>query len=130
MTVKLTDAQLVMLSAAAQREDHWRLAREHYDDGGYSGGSMDRPALLKLLADVQGRRIDVIVAYNVDRLTRSLADFAKLVELFDKHEVSFVSVTQAFNTTTGMGRLTPRPVSTGGQRKSAPLSIEMSRPAK
>ena len=76
------------------------------DDGGYSGGSMDRPALQRLLADVQARRIDVIVVYKVDRLTRSLADFAKLVELFDKHDVSFVSVTQSFNTTTSMGRLT------------------------
>jgi site-specific DNA recombinase len=67
---------------------------------------MDRPALQKLLIDVQARRIDVIVVYKVDRLTRSLADFAKLVEMFDKHDVSFVSVTQSFNTTTSMGRLT------------------------
>ena len=80
--------------------------RDRYDDGGYSGGSMDRPALQKLLADVEARRIDVIVVYKVDRLTRSLADFAKLVEMFDKHDVSFVSVTQSFNTTTSMGRLT------------------------
>jgi site-specific DNA recombinase len=90
----------------SQAHEGWRLIRDHYDDGGYSGGSMDRPALQKLLADVQARRIDVIVVYKVDRLTRSLADFAKLVELFDKHEVSFVSVTQSFNTTTSMGRLT------------------------
>jgi site-specific DNA recombinase len=90
----------------SQAHEGWRLIRDHYDDGGYSGGSMDRPALQKLLADVQDRRIDVIVVYKVDRLTRSLADFAKLVELFDKHEVSFVSVTQSFNTTTSMGRLT------------------------
>jgi hypothetical protein len=74
--------------------------------GGYSGGAMDRPALQRLLADVRARRIDVIVVYKVDRLSRSLADFAKLVELFDKHDVSFVSVTQSFNTTTSMGRLT------------------------
>jgi DNA invertase Pin-like site-specific DNA recombinase len=84
----------------------WRLLRDHYDDGGYFGGSMDRPALQKLLADVQARRIDVIVVYKVDRLTRSLADFAKLVETFDAHGVSFVSATQSFNTTTSMGRLT------------------------
>jgi DNA invertase Pin-like site-specific DNA recombinase len=84
----------------------WRLIRDHYDDGGFSGGSMDRPALQKLLIDVQARRIDVIVVYKVDRLTRSLADFAKLVETFDAHGVSFVSVTQSFNTTTSMGRLT------------------------
>src|ERR1700677_3039834 len=90
----------------SQAHEGWRLIRDHYDDGGFSGGSMDRPALQKLLADVQARRIDVIVVYKVDRLTRSLADFAKLVETFDAHGVSFVSVTQSFNTTTSMGRLT------------------------
>jgi DNA invertase Pin-like site-specific DNA recombinase len=90
----------------SQAHEGWRLIRDHYDDGGFSGGSMDRPALQKLLVDVQSRRIDVIVVYKVDRLTRSLADFAKLVETFDAHRVSFVSVTQSFNTTTSMGRLT------------------------
>ncbi len=90
----------------SQAHEGWRLLRDHYDDGGYSGGSMARPALQKLLTDVEDRRIDVIVVYKVDRLTRSLADFAKLVDLFDKHDVSFVSVTQSFNTTTSMGRLT------------------------
>jgi site-specific DNA recombinase len=90
----------------SQAHEGWRLMRDRYDDGGFSGGSMDRPALQKLLADVEARRIDVIVVYKVDRLTRSLADFAKLVEMFDKHDVSFVSVTQSFNTTTSMGRLT------------------------
>ena len=80
--------------------------RDRYDDGGFSGGSMERPALQKLLEDVRSGRIDVVVVYKVDRLTRSLADFAKLVELFDARGVSFVSVTQAFNTTTSMGRLT------------------------
>ena len=90
----------------SQAHEGWRLIRDQYNDGGYSGGSMERPALQKLLADVEARRIDVIVVYKVDRLTRSLADFAKLVELFDRHEVSFVSVTQSFNTTTSMGRLT------------------------
>ena len=90
----------------SQAHEGWKLIRTHYDDGGYSGGSMDRPALKRLLDDVRARRIDVIVVYKVDRLTRSLADFAKLVELFDAHQVSFVSVTQAFNTTTSMGRLT------------------------
>jgi site-specific DNA recombinase len=90
----------------SQAHEGWRLIRDHYDDGGYSGGSMVRPALQKLLIDVQARRIDVIVVYKVDRLTRSLADFAKLVEAFDAHGVSFVSVTQSFNTTTSMGRLT------------------------
>jgi site-specific DNA recombinase len=90
----------------SQAHEGWRLIRDHYDDGGFSGGSMDRRALQKLLIDVQARRIDVIVVYKVDRLTRSLADFAKLVETFDAHGVSFVSVTQSFNTTTSMGRLT------------------------
>jgi site-specific DNA recombinase len=90
----------------SQAHDGWTLIRTRYDDGGYSGGSTDRPALQRLLADIRDRRIDVVVVYKVDRLTRSLADFAKLVELFDAHSVSFVSVTQQFNTTTSMGRLT------------------------
>jgi site-specific DNA recombinase len=90
----------------SQAHEGWKLIRDRYDDGGFSGGSLDRPALAKLLDDVRARRLDVIVVYKVDRLTRSLADFAKLVELFDEHEVSFISVTQAFNTTTSMGRLT------------------------
>ncbi len=90
----------------SQAHEGWKLVRERYDDGGFSRGSIERPALQKLLDDVQARRIDVIVVYKVDRLTRSLADFAKLVELFDAHVVSFISVTQAFNTTTSMGRLT------------------------
>src|SRR5208337_4688801 len=90
----------------SQAHEGWRLVRDRYDDGGFSGGSMDRPALQKLLIDVRARRIDVIVVYKVDRLTRSLADFAKPVETFDAHGVSFVSVTQSFNTTTSMGRLT------------------------
>jgi site-specific DNA recombinase len=82
------------------------LIKARYDDGGYSGGSTDRPDLQRLLDDIRARKIDVIVVYKVDRLTRSLADFAKLVELFDSHGLSFVSVTQQFNTTTSMGRLT------------------------
>jgi site-specific DNA recombinase len=90
----------------SQAHAGWSLLKGRYDDGGYSGGSTDRPALQRLLADVAARRVDVIVVYKVDRLTRSLADFAKLVELFDAHAVSFVSVTQQFNTTTSMGRLT------------------------
>jgi site-specific DNA recombinase len=102
------DAQREACEAYIKSQAHegWRLIRERYDDGGFSGGSMDRPALQKLLVDVQARRIDVVVVYKVDRLTRSLADFAKLVETFDAHGVSFVSVTQSFNTTTSMGRLT------------------------
>ncbi len=90
----------------SQAHDGWTLVRTRYDDGGYSGGSTERPALQRLLADIRERKIDIIVVYKVDRLTRSLADFAKLVELFDAHGISFVSVTQQFNTTTSMGRLT------------------------
>lgn len=90
----------------SQAHEGWQLIRTAYDDGGFSGGSLERPALQKLLADVRAGQIDIILVYKVDRLTRSLADFAKLVELFDQHGASFVSVTQAFNTTTSMGRLT------------------------
>src|SRR6266849_2613537 len=90
----------------SQRHEGWASARTRYDDGGFSGGSMERPALQRLLADIQGGRIDIIVVYKVDRLTRSLADFARLVEIFDAQGVSFVSVTQQFNTTSSMGRLT------------------------
>ena len=90
----------------SQAHEGWRCLRDAYDDGGFSGGSMDRPALHQLLAAIRARRVDVVVVYKVDRLTRSLADFAKLVELFDANGVSFVSVTQAFNTTSSMGRLT------------------------
>ena len=90
----------------SQRHEGWALGRTRYDDGGFSGGNMERPALQQLLADIQGGRIDIIVVYKVDRLTRSLADFARLVEIFDAQGVSFVSVTQQFNTTSSMGRLT------------------------
>jgi site-specific DNA recombinase len=102
------DAQYEASSAYIKSQAHagWTLIRSRYDDGGYSGGSTDRPDLQRLLDDIRARKIDVIVVYKVDRLTRSLADFAKLVELFDAHGVSFVSVTQQFNTTTSMGRLT------------------------
>jgi site-specific DNA recombinase len=102
------DAQYDAAQAYIRSQTHagWILIRTRYEDGGYSGGSTDRPALQRLLADVKAGKIDVIVVYKVDRLTRSLADFAKLVELFDGHGVSFVSVTQQFNTTTSMGRLT------------------------
>src|SRR5712671_2560084 len=90
----------------SQRHEGWALTRTRYDDGGFSGGNMVRPALLRLLADIREGRIDIIVVYKVDRLTRSLADFARLVEIFDAQGVSFVSVTQQFNTTSSMGRLT------------------------
>jgi site-specific DNA recombinase len=102
------DAQYDASQAYIRSQAHagWTLLRAKYDDGGFSGGNTDRPALQRLLEDVGAGKVDVIVVYKVDRLTRSLADFAKLVELFDKHNVSFVSVTQQFNTTTSMGRLT------------------------
>src|SRR5271169_3903670 len=90
----------------SQAHEGWKLIKTHYDDGGLSGGTLERPALQSLLVDIQARKIDIVVVYKVDRLTRSLADFAKLVELFEGHGVSFVSVTQQFNTTTSMGRLT------------------------
>jgi DNA invertase Pin-like site-specific DNA recombinase len=90
----------------SQASEGWRALPTRYDDGGYSGGSMQRPALASLMADIAAGRIDVVVVYKIDRLTRSLADFARLVELFDRHNVSFVSVTQQFNTTSSMGRLT------------------------
>jgi site-specific DNA recombinase len=90
----------------SQAGEGWRLVKTAYDDGGFSGATMDRPALKALLAHVKEKRIDVVVVYKVDRLTRSLADFAKIVEVFDAHGVSFVAVTQQFNTTTSMGRLT------------------------
>ena len=91
---------------ASQRSEGWAAIREPYDDGGVSGGTLDRPALQRLLADVEAGLIDVIVVYKIDRLSRSLMDFARLVEIFDRNQVTFVSVTQSFNTTTSMGRLT------------------------
>jgi DNA invertase Pin-like site-specific DNA recombinase len=91
---------------SSQKSEGWILVGDRYDDGGYSGGNIERPGLKRLLADVRAGRIDIIVVYKIDRLSRSLTDFAKLVELFDTHRVTFVSVTQAFNTTTSMGRLT------------------------
>src|SRR6476660_9921211 len=102
------DAQYDASQAYIRSQAHagWTLIRSKYDDGGFSGANTDRPALPRLLDDVRTSKVDVIVVYKVDRLTRSLADFAKLVELFDQHDVSFVSVTQQFNTTTSMGRLT------------------------
>jgi site-specific DNA recombinase len=90
----------------SQASQGWRALPQHYDDPAYSGGNLDRPALKKLLADIEAGRIDVVVVYKIDRLTRSLADFAKLVEAFDARSISFVAVTQQFNTTSSMGRLT------------------------
>ena len=90
----------------SQKHENWQLLPTEYDDGGYSGGNMERPALKRLLLDVQNGLIDIIVVYKIDRLTRSLMDFSKIVEVLDKHNASFVSITQHFNTTTSMGRLT------------------------
>ena len=102
------DAQREAAAAYVKSQAHegWRLIKESFDDGGFSGGSLERPAMQCLLAAIRSKLIDVVVVYKVDRLTRSLADFAKLVEVFDAEGVSFVSVTQSFNTTTSMGRLT------------------------
>ena len=98
------EAALACISS--QKHEGWILVGDRYDDGGFSGGTMERPALQRLLRDVEHGVIDVIVVYKVDRLSRSLTDFARIVEIFERHSVSFVSVTQAFNTTTSMGRLT------------------------
>jgi len=102
------DAQREAAEAYIKSQAHegWKLVRTHYNDGGLSGGTLERPALQALSTDIRARKIDVVVVYKVDRLTRSLPDFAKLIELFEAHGVSFVSVTQQFNTTTSMGRLT------------------------
>jgi site-specific DNA recombinase len=90
----------------SQKHEGWVVLPALYDDGGFSGGTMDRPALQRLLGDIRAGQVDVVVVYKIDRLTRSLFDFAKIVETFDAREVSFVSITQQFNTTTSMGRLT------------------------
>ncbi len=90
----------------SQKHEGWVILPTHYDDGGYSGGTLERPALQRLLDDIRASKVDVVVVYKIDRLTRSLLDFAKIVEVLDAHGISFVSVTQAFNTATSMGRLT------------------------
>jgi DNA invertase Pin-like site-specific DNA recombinase len=91
---------------ASQKHEGWKMLPTRYDDGGISGGTLERPGLKQLLADIDAGRIDMVVVYKIDRLTRSLADLAKLVETLEKAECSFVSVTQAFNTSSSMGRLT------------------------
>jgi DNA invertase Pin-like site-specific DNA recombinase len=102
------DAQREACAAFIQSQKHegWAVLPAQYDDGGYSGGTLERPALERLLADIEAGQVDVVVVYKVDRLTRALSDFAKLVEVFDRQAVSFVSITQQFNTTSSMGRLT------------------------
>lgn len=102
------DAQREACAAyiVSQKAEGWVAIKEQYNDGGFSGGNMDRPGLKRLMDDIQASKVNIIVVYKIDRLTRSLMDFAKLVEVFDKHGVTFVSITQSFNTTTSMGRLT------------------------
>lgn len=115
------DAQREACSAyiLSQASEGWSALPDRYDDGGLSGGSLDRPALQRLLCDVSAGKVDIIVVYKVDRLTRSLLDFSKLVEAFDSAGTSFVSVTQSFNTTTSMGRLLSAPKSD----RSGPTAI-------
>src|SRR6266568_4469412 len=90
----------------SQKAEGWLLVPDRYDDGGVSGATLERPALQRLLADIEAQRVDVVVVYKIDRLSRALMDFTKLVEVFDRNNVTFVSITQSFNTTTSMGRLT------------------------
>lgn len=108
MEFNTLDAQRESCEAyiTSQKSEGWTVSKEQYDDGGFSGGSLERPALNRLLNDIRDGRVHIVVVYKIDRLTRSLMDFAKLVEVFDEHGVTFVSVTQSFNTTTSMGRLT------------------------
>ena len=89
----------------SQAQEGWECLSDRYDDGGFTGGNMDRPALKRLMADIEAGKVDCVVVYKVDRLSRSLLDFARMMEVFEKHHVSFVSVTQQFNTSTSMGRL-------------------------
>ena len=110
----------------SQQHEGWTCLPQHYDDGGFTGGNMDRPALKRLLADIQAGKIDCVVVYKVDRLSRSLLDFARILEIFETHGVAFVSVTQQFNTATSMGRLmlnvllVLRPVRTGDDQRADP----------
>jgi site-specific DNA recombinase len=91
---------------ASQKAEGWLLVADRYDDGGISGATLERAALKRLVADIEAHKVDVVVVYKIDRLSRALMDFAKLVEVFDRNSVTFVSITQSFNTTTSMGRLT------------------------
>src|SRR3972149_4284601 len=90
----------------SQRNEGWQALPDHFDDGGYTGGNMDRPAMKRLIAAIEAGQVDCVVVYKVDRLSRSLLDFARIIELFERHGVTFVSVTQQFNTTNSLGRLT------------------------
>src|SRR5216117_183674 len=125
------DAQREACEAYIKSQAHegWRLIPGRYDDGAFSGASLDRPALQQLLADVRAGTIDIVLVYKVDRLTRSLADFAKLIELFDAHGVSFVSVTQSFNTSSSMGRLTLNILLSFAQFEHSRQAVRQSRTA-
>lgn len=109
MAFNSLDAQREACEAyvASQRQEGWTLVPDYYDDGGFSGGTLERPALRRLVEDIEAGKVDVVVVYKIDRLSRSLMDFARLVDVFDRKGVTFVSVTQSFNTTTSMGRLMP-----------------------
>ena len=91
---------------ASQRHEGWACLRNKYDDGGRSGGNMDRPALQRLIQDIEAGKVDAVIVYKIDRISRSLLDFAKLMEIFDRNNVTFTSITQQFSTATAMGRLT------------------------
>lgn len=108
MEFNTLDAQREACEAyiCSQKYEGWIASKDYYDDGGFSGDSLNRPALMRLMDDIKAGKIQTVVVYKIDRLTRSLTDFSKLVEIFDEHNVTFVSVTQSFNTTTSMGRLT------------------------
>jgi len=108
MAFNSLDAQREACEAyvVSQRQEGWTLVPDYYDDGGFSGGTLERPALKRLIEDIEAGKVDVVVVYKIDRLSRSLMDFARLVDVFDRNSVTFVSVTQSFNTTTSMGRLT------------------------
>src|SRR6202049_4374304 len=105
-SIRSTQREACEAYVRSQQGEGWRLRKTAYNDGGLSGATMERPALKQLLADIEEGQVDVVVVYKVDRLTRALSDFAKLVDVFDRRGVSFVSITQQFNTTTSMGRLT------------------------
>lgn len=112
----------------SQKHQGWILVDEHYDDGGFSGGNMKRPALQRLFKDIELGKINMIVVYKIDRLTRSLVDFSKMVDIFDKYHCSFVSVTQNFNTSDSMGRLTLNTLNHYGHIETAVVAIPMLEP--
>src|ERR1041385_4241075 len=103
----------------SQKAEGWVLVPDRYDDGGYSGGNLERPALKRLMADIEARRVDIVVVYKIDRLTRSLMDFSRLIEVLDRNSVTFVSVTQAFNTTAPSRGTPPSPAGSPTPNRTA-----------